>query len=306
MAACCCALALGLGLTACGSSNPAPSSGGSSSSASAGGKLEGVSADGKLGQKPKISFKTPLEVTDKSWQIVQEGDGEAMQDGDHLCVRSVAVSAKDGKELDSTWEKGSPDCQISVNRKSYPQYYDAFKAMKVNGTLAVGINDASGQSTGDNKYVMALTIVSKFKPLTRAKGEAVKDIPADLPKISLDSSGKPSLNLNGYQPSGKLVSQTLIKGTGPVVKDTQSVTAHYTGWLASNGKQFDSSWDRGEPADFSLDQVVKGWKQGLAGQTVGSQTLLVVPPNLGYGDKAQKGIPANSTLIFVVDILAAY
>ena len=52
-------------------------------------------------------------------------------------------------------------------------------------------------------------------------------------------------------------------------------------------------------------QVIDGWNQGLVGQTVGSQVLLVVPPSLGYGANAQGSIPANSTLVFVVDILAA-
>ena len=54
-----------------------------------------------------------------------------------------------------------------------------------------------------------------------------------------------------------------------------------------------------------LSGVIPGWTQGLAGQTVGSQVLLVIPPDLGYGDQASGSIPANSTLVFVVDILAA-
>lgn len=85
------------------------------------------------------------------------------------------------------------------------------------------------------------------------------------------------------------------------------MTVQYKGWLLGGdaSKPFDSSWSRGGPATFSLSQVVKGWTNGLAGQTVGSQVLLVVPPSEGYGDTAQNGIPANSTLVFVVDILSA-
>ena len=96
----------------------------------------------------------------------------------------------------------------------------------------------------------------------------------------------------------------LIKGKGAKVSQHAVVSVNYTGWLL-NGKVFDSSWTRGQSAEFSLDQVVKGWSQGLAGQTVGSQVLLVVPPSLGYGDQASGKIPANSTLVFVVDILSA-
>ena len=132
-----------------------------------------------------------------------------------------------------------------------------------------------------------------------------KAAPDEKVGVLCTEDGKPSIDMNGYKGSDSLISQDLIKGKGAVVKDTQSVVAHYTGWLL-DGTQFDSSWDRGQSSAFSLDSVIKGWKQGLAGHTVGSQVLLVVPPSLGYGNKDQEKIPANSTLVFVVDILAAY
>jgi len=168
--------------------------------------------------------------------------------------------------------------------------------------VAFGVNDSNSSGTS---YLMVLTLVSKSKDLKKATGEKVAGVPADLPKVTLAKDGKPSIDMNGYKGSDSLVSQDLIKGKGAVVKDTQSVMAHYTGWLL-DGTQFDSSWDRGQSSAFSLDSVIKGWKQGLAGHTVGSQVLLVVPPSLGYGNKDQEKIPANSTLVFVVDILAAY
>jgi peptidylprolyl isomerase len=302
-------LALGITLTACGVlTNPTPSEQADSSSSSAGKEnaLVGVTAEGKPGEKPKISFKTPLSVKDKSSAILQEGDGEKLEDGDRLCVRSVAVSAKDGKEIDSTWGKGEPDCQIVVNNKTYPAYYDEFIKMKVHGTIGVGVSDNTTADKDKTSYVMALTVISKSKAITRADGTKVENIPSNLPQVTLDDKGKPSLHLNNYKPSGGMVIQPLIKGNGPNVTSTQSVSVQYTGWLASDGKQFDSSWDKGEPIDFGLDAVIKGWKDGLTGQPVGSQVLLVIPPELAYGSQARPGIPADSTLIFVVDILSAY
>ena len=293
------ALALCLGLSACGGK----SDGGSHS----GDTMQGVSASGKLGSKPDISFKTPFKVENQTHQVIQNGDGEVIRDGDRVCTRSLALDAKTGKVINSTWDQSSPECSIVISKKSIPAYYDTFKGLKVNSTVAVGIDESgSGSSKATESYIMALTFVSRSKNLTRAQGQKVTDLPSDLPKISLDDKGKPSLDLNGYQPKGGLVVQPLIKGKGAKVGQHQSVSANYTGWLASDGKQFDSSWDRGQASDFSLDQVVKGWQQGLAGQTVGSQVLLVVPPDLGYGNQKQQKIPANSTLIFVVDILAAY
>ena len=113
--------------------------------------------------------------------------------------------------------------------------------------------------------------------------------------------------MNGYKGSDKLVAQTLIEGNGPeITDDTYAAVVKYTGWLL-DGKQFDSSWDRNDTFTATLNGgVIQGWIEGLRGKKVGSQVLLVVPPDLGYGDKEQGEIPANSTLVFVVDILAKY
>lgn len=301
-----CSVALSATLASCAGSKP------SDSASSAGDTMTGISAEGKPGQKPKVTFKTPLDFKDKAHEVIQKGDGDVVQDGDRLCVQDLALDSKDGKEIYSTWEGGHADCAILVDKEEIPAYYDVFKGQRLNSTIAIGIKDETSGKTGNSNsqvpssYIMAITLVSKSKELTRAKGDKVSGIPSDLPKVTLDDKGKPSLDLNGYHPGNKLVVQTLIKGKGAKVESSQTVRAHYTGWLASSGKQFDSSWDRGKPTPFGLNQVIKGWTQGLTGQTVGSQVLLVIPPNLGYGSQSNDKIPANSTLIFVIDIIAAY
>lgn len=93
-------------------------------------------------------------------------------------------------------------------------------------------------------------------------------------------------------------------GTGAEAKAGQTVTAHYIGTL-TNGTKFDSSIDRGQPFTFTLGagQVIKGWDQGIAGMKVGGVRRLVISPELGYGANAIGSIPANSTLIFEVQLL---
>jgi FKBP-type peptidyl-prolyl cis-trans isomerase len=95
-------------------------------------------------------------------------------------------------------------------------------------------------------------------------------------------------------------------GTGAVATKGQTITVHYTGWLASNGKKFDSSVDRGEPFQFPLGegQVIKGWDEGVAGMKIGGKRQLRIPPSLGYGAEGAGGaIPPNATLIFDVELL---
>jgi FKBP-type peptidyl-prolyl cis-trans isomerase FkpA len=99
--------------------------------------------------------------------------------------------------------------------------------------------------------------------------------------------------------------EDLVQGTGAVATSGQKVSVHYTGTLV-NGSKFDSSLDRGRPFDFVLGagQVIKGWDEGVAGMLVGGKRKLTVPPELGYGSRGfPPVIPANSTLVFEVELL---
>ena len=106
----------------------------------------------------------------------------------------------------------------------------------------------------------------------------------------------------GSEPTDKVLVKTLKQGDGAVVCPGAKVKVNYVGALW-NGTVFDSSFKKGQPIEFSLAQVVKGWGYGLAHAHVGDRVELVIPASLGYGAQGNASIPANSTLVFVVDIL---
>ena len=117
---------------------------------------------------------------------------------------------------------------------------------------------------------------------------------------------KPKVEVPKGPPPKKLVIKNLIKGTGPSAGVGSEVTVQYVGVDYATGKQFDASWDRGQPFSFLLGagKVIPGWDRGVAGMRVGGRRELIVPPNLGYGAKGQPPkIAPNSTLVFVIDLL---
>lgn len=123
--------------------------------------------------------------------------------------------------------------------------------------------------------------------------------------VSTDTTAAPEITLpDGEEPPTELVVETVVEGDGDEVLAGDLILADYAGVLFDSGEEFDSSWGRGAPAAFGIGigEVIPGWDTGLVGQQVGDRVLLVVPPDLAYGERESEAIPANSTLVFVVDI----
>jgi peptidylprolyl isomerase len=148
------------------------------------------------------------------------------------------------------------------------------------------------------------------KPLEQPEGTSVEP-PADAPKVVGDEKEITALDFSDApkSPPARFQSIPLIEGEGAKVETGQQVTVNYFGAVWGKGdKPFDSSFERGEPAQFPLAEgsLIDGWVKGLEGVPVGSRVMLIIPPELGYGAKGQGAdIPGGSTLVFVIDVLAA-
>lgn len=119
---------------------------------------------------------------------------------------------------------------------------------------------------------------------------------------------KPKIAKPTGEPPTELVVNDITVGDGQEATAGTEVAVHYVGVSHSTGKQFDASWDRGQPLQITLGagQVIAGWDQGLQGMRVGGRRQLVIPPQMAYGDRGAGGVIApGETLVFVCDLVAA-
>lgn len=254
---------------------------------------------------PTLEFDFPGTTEATEARSVSAGDGDEIAEGSVVTVEYTLVSGADGSVLSSTYELGMQD-NIPVEQASLdPALYAVLIESRVGEEIIFATRDQSSADNPNAAVYMAITVVDAMVPLEVAQGSAVTP-EEGLPVVTLDESGKPSVEVGDAEMPTDLVVQPLIEGEGEPLELGDSLVAHYSGWLW-DGEQFDSSWERGAPATFPFVEggLVKGWTDGLAGHNVGSQVLLVIPPELAYGDQDNAGIPAGSTLVFVVDILGA-
>jgi peptidylprolyl isomerase len=172
--------------------------------------------------------------------------------------------------------------------------------------LIAGCGSSGSSSTiapgNENKSDEALAKATSSTPATPTTPPAATvKTPATGPL-----SKKPTVTPPAGAAPSKLVIKDLIKGSGKAVTSpSTSVTVNYVGVLYKGGKEFDSSWKHGETSTFSLSGVIPGWTQGIPGMKVGGRRELIIPAALAYGAKGTPGIPPNSPLVFVIDLLAA-
>jgi FKBP-type peptidyl-prolyl cis-trans isomerase len=123
-----------------------------------------------------------------------------------------------------------------------------------------------------------------------------------------DLGAAPGVSSRAEGPVTQLLFEDLVTGTRPAATPSSTVTVQYVGVLYSDGTRFDSSWDRGQQARFSLRQVVPGFAEAVGGSDavppmrVGGRGVVILPARLAYGSRRDGPVPANSSLVFVADL----
>lgn len=176
-------------------------------------------------------------------------------------------------------------------------------ALMACGTSATAAKTTPSASTPPG---VASSSAASESPSTtvQGSGEPVPAVTANGVTVTGNKGEQPTVKVTpGEAPPAALVAKDVYTGTGTALTKGGVGTFNYEGVLFSDGTMFDSSWRRGNPVTFGLDQVIPGWQEGLVGMQAGGRRLLIIPPDKAYGARATQGIPPNSTLVFVVDLL---
>lgn len=278
-------------------------------------RLESVSLSAVDGEPPVVQADTPVEADEVSTRVLKTSERDPAQDGDLVTVSTVAVNPEDGKVMGENFSTGPEVVLLNQRLKDANQeLYRMLRTSSPGAEVAYYIPEQEapegedgqpqGQAMPAALYVFR---VNEILP-TEAQGEEVTDLDDALPSVTVDGeSGHPTIEKPSGEAPEELTVQPLIQGDGAEVGEHDQVTVQYTGVTWSEGKTFDSSWEKGgDPATFSLDQVIPGWKEGLAGQKVGSRVLISIPSDKAYGEQGSPpDIGENEDLLFVVDILHA-
>ena len=222
--------------------------------------------------------------------IIKEGVGESPEKGD-FCKVHYTGTLEDGTKFDSSYDRGEPiEFPVGMGRV-IKGWDEGILLMKPGGKrkliipAALGYGDRAAGSIPPNSTLhFDVELVSIKKPF--------KDTDFDLPgeEILFDSG----LRMIEH-----------VKGNGTKPNKGQTVVVHYTG-LLETGSKFDSSHDRNKPFEFQIGmgRVIKGWDEGVSDMSIGSKRTLIIPPDLGYGERGAGGvIPPNSVLVFEVELI---
>jgi FKBP-type peptidyl-prolyl cis-trans isomerase len=305
-------------IAGCGSSKPSASSS-SSAAANSSNANASVTVAGAFGATPVVKIPKLAANSKLTVKTVIPGSGSTVTKSDAMAANFVLYfwSGKSSTLKANTFTQNP----TVIGGTMLPGLETALIGQKVGSRVLAVIPPADGYGTSGNSQlgitgsttlVFVIDVIKSYTDTASASGTQVSNGGGSLPTVTAHTGGAPTITIPANNPPSALVTKTLIKGSGPKVAKGQYVIAQYTGYIWRTKKVFDSSWTSGSPFGFVIganpEQVIPGWDSGLAGQTVGSRVMLVIPPKDAYGSagQSQAGITGKDTLVFVVDIIDAF
>jgi peptidylprolyl isomerase len=306
-------------IAGCGSSKPASSASSSSSAATNPNANADVTVAGAFGTTPVVKIPKFDANNKLIVKTVIQGTGATVTKTDAMAANFV-LYFWDG--TNSTLKANTfTQNPTVIGGTLLPGLETALIGQKVGSRILAVIPPADGYGatgssrlgiTGTTTLVFVIDVIKSYASTASASGTRESDGGGSLPTVTAKAGTEPKVAVPSSSPPSTLVIKTLIKGSGPTLVKGQFVVAKYAGYIWRTKATFSDTWPQDSPYGFVFDSSsqpqITGWDLGLAGQTVGSRVMLVIPPKDGYGSsgQSQAGITGTDTLVFVVDIIDAF
>ncbi|TYB70182.1 FKBP-type peptidyl-prolyl cis-trans isomerase [Nonomuraea sp. PA05] len=267
---------------------------------------------GAFGARPTIHFPDGKPVAGLQVDELATGKGERLGDGDVAIVQYTAHvwDGRDNRLVDSSFNRGTP-AAFPVG-ELLPGLERALKGRTVGSRVIAaippgdgfGANPPQGVAAGEELFYV-VDILGAHR-----KGASVESAAGTLAGVEVGGGARPALAVPAGPPPARFSAKVLSRGDGRVARAGQLVVTQYEAAVWSRRRIFDATWASGGPKAFKLGDgsVIRAWDKALSGVPTGSRVLMIVPPADGYGRAGNPayGIKGSDTLVFVVDLLAAY
>jgi peptidylprolyl isomerase len=268
-----------------------------------------VWVDAPDGGAPDLQFDPPVALRAQAVRIITPGDGPVIERGMWVRYHFISYWGKNREVWDDTWKSSNPYEAILNPTGSDPELIAGLAGQKVGVKLVYGRfsspDNPSEAVQASATGIMAIEVIDAGTPADRAEGAPVTP-PPGLPKVTLAADGRPAIAFaKGAAPPAKLVSQTLIEGGGAVIQPESLIAYKFSEWVW-DGAEVGSTWTSPDVwlAPLEMDLVLAAIKAGVVGHTIGSQILIIAPPDLAYGeDGLGDAVPPNATVAIVVDVV---
>ncbi|UXY26546.1 FKBP-type peptidyl-prolyl cis-trans isomerase [Streptomyces sp. HUAS TT20] len=284
------------------------------------GPLPAITAGTKFNEKPTVAKGTGEPSENLAVKTVIAGSGRTIAEYDFIQANYLGQIWSTGKVFDNSYDRNRPILIQLAQGSVIDGWRYALTGKKVGSRVEMAVPPTwgygkSGNSQagikGTDTLVFVVDVLDSFNSKSSSQGKPVAQSDAALPKVGTNTDGKaPSIDIPKTDPPKKLVSNYVLEGDGAEVKADQTVLCQFKGVVWDSGKVFQQTYDSGRLSQFAVEQmkqVVNGLAQGVTGKKVGSRVMIVVPPDLAYGDNPPSGgvVGKGATLVFSVDILAA-
>ncbi len=280
------------------------------------GSLEGVTATGEVGEGLDVELESPLDPEKPEAAVLTEGEGATLELNGSALLHLYVGNGTSGEQAANTYSEGPPTQVNATEGQLFDVLLEELVGQSSGSRVAIAapVSDVWGEegapqlNLGAEDTVVFVADIVSVQPEDVLEGpEGTEADPSDAAPALVEEDGQ----ITGFDWSDapkkaptELTVIPLIEGDGPEAKAESMVTFDYFGAVYGEEKPFDESFSR-EPVPFGIGvgSLIPAWDKAIPGLKQGSRVLIIAPPSEGYGDADQPGIPANSTLVFVVDVL---